>query len=72
MLCFSSIFLTFYLFYYRAQQAEEVEVVESETPSHTELSAIEKDCCKQNFIFYDKAKLGYFERFELPNVLSSK
>lgn len=30
----------------RAQQAEEVEVVESETPSHTELSAIEKDCCK--------------------------
>jgi len=60
------------MFFYRAQQAEEVEVVESETPSHTELSAIEKDCCKQNFIFYDKAKLGYFERFELPNVLSSK
>lgn len=40
--------------------------------SHTELSVLEKDCCKQNFQFYDKAKQGYVERFELPMVLTSK
>ena len=57
---------------YSAQQSEEVEVIESDSPSHTELSAIERDCCKQNFIFYDKEKKGSVERFELPNVLSSK
>lgn len=33
--------------------------------SNTELSSLEKDCAKQNFIFYDKQKLGYVERFEL-------
>jgi Ca2+-binding EF-hand superfamily protein len=40
--------------------------------SHTELSVLEKDCCKQNFQFYDKAKQGSVERFELPMVLTSK
>jgi Ca2+-binding EF-hand superfamily protein len=40
--------------------------------SHTELSVLEKDCCKQNFQFYDKAKQGFVERFELPMVLTSK
>lgn len=40
--------------------------------SHTELSVLEKDCCKQNFQFYDKAKAGYVQRFELPMVLTSK
>jgi hypothetical protein len=40
--------------------------------THTELSVLEKDCCKQNFQFYDKAKQGFVERFELPLVLESK
>ena len=40
--------------------------------SLTELSVIEKDLCKQNFAFYDKAKQGYVELFELPMVLTSK
>ena len=40
--------------------------------THTELSILEKDCCKQNFQFYDKAKQGFVERFELPLVLESK
>lgn len=40
--------------------------------STTELSVTEKDCCKQNFQFYDKAKQGFVERFELPMVLTSK
>ena len=26
--------------------------------------------CKQNFTFYDKAKQGYVERFELPMLLT--
>ena len=44
----------------------------SDHNSHTELSALDKDCCKENFLFYDRAKLGYVERFELPMVLNSK
>ena len=42
------------------------------TASHIELSNIEKESCKANFAFYDKAKVGYVERFELPMVLSGK
>ena len=40
--------------------------------SHIELSNIEKESCKANFAFYDKAKAGFVERFELPMVLSGK
>ena len=42
------------------------------TNSHIELSNIEKESCKANFAFYDKAKAGFVERFELPMVLSGK
>ena len=38
----------------------------------TELSRLEKQCCKENFQYYDKEKLGYVERFELKNILSGK
>ena len=38
----------------------------------TELSLLERDSCKQNFQFYDKAKVGWVERFELPMLLTSK
>ncbi len=57
----------------KAKQAVEEEVkAESEQGSSlTELSAVERDCCKQNFIFYDKQKLGYVERFELPMLLNT-
>ena len=40
--------------------------------THIELSNIEKESCKANFAFYDKAKAGFVERFELPMVLSGK
>ena len=30
---------------------------------------MERDCCKQNFAFYDKGKVGFVERFELPMLL---
>ena len=40
--------------------------------SHIELSNIEKESAKANFLFYDKAKAGFVERFELPMVLSGK
>jgi hypothetical protein len=55
--------------------AEEVAPEENASENgttHTELSVLEKDCCKQNFQFYDKAKQGFVERFELPLVLESK
>lgn len=61
--------------YCRAAQASEETAPDeqaSEDNSHTELSILEKDCCKQNFTFYDKAKQGFVERFELPMVLTSK
>lgn len=52
--------------------APDEEAASEQGASHTELSVLEKDCCKQNFQFYDKAKQGYVERFELPMVLTSK
>ena len=42
---------------------------EEQEVSQFELGAIEKDCCKQNFQFYDAEKRGYVERFELPMLL---
>jgi len=60
---------------YRAAAAvEEVqEQVQSDHGnSHTELSHMERNCCSENFKFYDKAKQGFVERFELPMVLNSK
>ena len=59
----------------QAQATEDTnpdEVVSEADNTHTELSILEKDCCKQNFQFYDKAKQGFVERFELPMVLTSK
>mgnify|MGYP006893381953 CR=1 FL=1 len=62
--------------YYRPQTTSEEtapdDVASEAGNSHTELSILEKDCCKQNFQFYDKAKQGFVERFELPMVLTSK
>ena len=43
-----------------------------EANTHTELSILERDCCKQNFSFYDKQKAGQVERFELPMLLMGK
>ena len=58
---------------YRPTVQEEVEDSQSEVDnSHTELSTLEKSCCKENFMFYDKAKAGYVQRFELAMVLTSK
>ena len=34
-----------------------------------ELGAVERDCCKQNFLYYDQQNRGFVERFELPMVL---
>ena len=46
--------------YCRAAQASEETAPDEQASdagnSHTELSILEKDCCKQNFTFYDKAK----------------
>ena len=38
----------------KKQQEEEIKVESEHGSSLTELSALEIDCCKQNFIFYDK------------------
>ena len=40
--------------------------------SHTDLNTLEKECCKQNFKFYDRSNTGSVERFELPMVLQGK
>lgn len=55
------------------QQEEEAPAdnVEENENSLTELDGAEKECCKINFQFYDKQKLGYVERFELPMLLTS-
>jgi hypothetical protein len=47
------------------EEPEEFEAVESDSQMLTELSRLEKLCCKENFQYYDKQKLGYVERFEL-------
>ena len=63
-------------YFYRPQTTSEETAPDENASeagnSHTELSVLEKDCCKQNFQFYDKAKQGFVERFELPMVLTSK
>ena len=57
----------------RQVQEEVVPEHQSENSNNlTELNGSERECCRQNFQFYDKAKLGYVERFELPMVLNSK
>ena len=52
--------------------ANENEEEGNPAAASTELSILERDLCKQNFQFYDKAKQGYVERFELPMLLTSK
>ena len=47
------------------EEPEEIEAVESDSQMLTELTKLEKLCCKENFQYYDKQKLGYVERFEL-------
>ena len=61
-------------FRYRAEESEQDKESDSgaNAVSLTELSIVEKDCCKENFKFYDKEKKGYVELFELPMVLTSK
>jgi hypothetical protein len=38
----------------------------------TELSKPEQEYIRMNFGFYDKARKGFIERFELPMILISK
>ena len=45
---------------------------ESEKDSRAELTKLEVELCKQNFVFYDKSRQGYVERFELPLILKGK
>ena len=40
--------------------------------NRTELTKLEMELCKQNFQFYDKQRMGFVERFELPMVLNGK
>jgi len=45
--------------YFRVQKQKEessLEVNEIDNNSHIELSNIERESCKANFLFYDKAK----------------
>ena len=46
------------------------EEIPEEEPNQFELGQVEKDCCKQNFAFYDVEKRGFVERFELPMLLA--
>jgi len=50
------------------EQVEEVDIEPAEV-NQFELGAVERDCCKQNFSFYDSEKKGFVERFELPMLL---
>ena len=36
------------------------------------MTKVEIELCKSNFQFYDKAKMGYVERFELEMILNGK
>lgn len=36
------------------------------------MTEMEKELCKQNFMFYDKQRQGSVERFELPMLLNGK
>lgn len=60
----------------RLYQQQHQEQNDQESENHesnaAELSILERELCKQNFLFYDKQKQGYVERFELPMVLTSK
>jgi len=67
-----TIFVTSFLFIRAAIEDDDQDSQSEVDNSHTELSVLEKDCCKQNFQFYDKAKAGFVQRFELPMVLTSK
>ena len=47
---------------------EDVDLEPAEV-NQFELGAVERDCCKQNFLYYDSQNRGYVERFELPMLL---
>jgi hypothetical protein len=38
----------------------------------TEISKVDQECIKLNFVFYDRARKGFIERFELPMILARK
>ena len=48
------------------------EAEKEEENADVTLSALEKECLKQNFRFYEQANTGSVERFELPLVLEGK
>ena len=48
---------------------EESEPSEQDN-NKTELTRIDQELCRQNFQFYDKNRVGYVERFELPMLLN--
>jgi len=48
------------------------EPEEDKIDEHIELSELEIESVKTNFRFYDKAHIGYVERFELPMILEGK
>ena len=47
-------------------------IEEPKDDGQPELSSVDRECCIQNFKFYDRLKQGYVELYELPMVLSSK
>ena len=51
------------------QADPEPEEIEPADVNQFELGVVERDCCKQNFAFYDAEKKGFVERFELPMLL---
>ena len=58
---------------YNKQVVEEEDSVDgNQNNNRTELTRVDVEMCKQNFLFYDKQKQGWVERFELPMVLNGK
>lgn len=50
----------------KAQEQEEQQNAADLDTNQFELSVLERNVCKENFAFYDKARQGWVERFELP------
>jgi len=48
------------------------EPEEEKVEEYIELGDLEIECIKTNFRFYDKAQIGFVERFELPMILEGK
>lgn len=60
------------MLYRKEEVVEEPTAVEDMDNNQFELSVVERNVCKENFAFYDKARQGFVERFELPMILTGK